>query len=42
VGPERALVIGGDHLIKHISSNPLISRPLGGSPASRAAGARAR
>jgi glyoxylase-like metal-dependent hydrolase (beta-lactamase superfamily II) len=27
---ERALVIGGDHLIKHISSNPLISRPLGG------------
>jgi glyoxylase-like metal-dependent hydrolase (beta-lactamase superfamily II) len=27
---ERALAIGGDHLIKHISSNPLISRPLGG------------
>jgi glyoxylase-like metal-dependent hydrolase (beta-lactamase superfamily II) len=27
---QRALVIGGDHLIKHISSNPLISRPLGG------------
>jgi glyoxylase-like metal-dependent hydrolase (beta-lactamase superfamily II) len=23
-------VIGGDHLIAHISSNPLISRPLGG------------
>jgi glyoxylase-like metal-dependent hydrolase (beta-lactamase superfamily II) len=23
-------VLGGDHLIKHISSNPLISRPLGG------------
>ncbi|WP_028061771.1 MBL fold metallo-hydrolase [Candidatus Solirubrobacter pratensis] len=23
-------LIGGDHLIKHISSNPLISRPLGG------------
>ncbi len=28
--PRRALLIGGDHLIKHISSNPLISRPLGG------------
>jgi glyoxylase-like metal-dependent hydrolase (beta-lactamase superfamily II) len=27
---ERATLIGGDHLIKHISSNPLISRPLGG------------
>jgi glyoxylase-like metal-dependent hydrolase (beta-lactamase superfamily II) len=27
---ERSLLIGGDHLIKHISSNPLISRPLGG------------
>jgi glyoxylase-like metal-dependent hydrolase (beta-lactamase superfamily II) len=26
-------LVGGDHLIKHISSNPLISRPLqGGSP----------
>ena len=24
-------LIGGDHLIKHISSNPLISRPLDGS-----------
>ena len=28
--PARAVLIGGDHLIKHISSNPLISRPLGG------------
>ena len=29
-------LIGGDHLIKHISSNPLISRPLaGGEPAER-------
>jgi glyoxylase-like metal-dependent hydrolase (beta-lactamase superfamily II) len=28
--PERALLIGGDHLIGHISSNPLLSRPLGG------------
>jgi glyoxylase-like metal-dependent hydrolase (beta-lactamase superfamily II) len=27
---RRAQLIGGDHLIKHISSNPLISRPLGG------------
>jgi glyoxylase-like metal-dependent hydrolase (beta-lactamase superfamily II) len=27
---ERAVLFGGDHLIKHISSNPLISRPLGG------------
>jgi glyoxylase-like metal-dependent hydrolase (beta-lactamase superfamily II) len=27
---QRSLLIGGDHLIKHISSNPLISRPLGG------------
>jgi glyoxylase-like metal-dependent hydrolase (beta-lactamase superfamily II) len=26
---ERKLLIGGDHLIKHISSNPLISRPVG-------------
>jgi glyoxylase-like metal-dependent hydrolase (beta-lactamase superfamily II) len=24
------VLIGGDHLIGHISSNPLISRPLGG------------
>ena len=27
---DRALLIGGDHLIAHISSNPLVSRPLGG------------
>ena len=27
---DRSLLIGGDHLIKHISSNPLISLPLGG------------
>ena len=27
---ERAQLLAGDHLIKHISSNPLISRPLGG------------
>jgi glyoxylase-like metal-dependent hydrolase (beta-lactamase superfamily II) len=28
---ERRILIAGDHLIKHISSNPLISRPLDGS-----------
>ncbi|GAC1318851.1 MAG: MBL fold metallo-hydrolase [Thermoleophilaceae bacterium] len=27
---ERRLLIGGDHLIGHISSNPLIARPLTG------------
>src|SRR5262249_22507197 len=27
--PERRLLIGGDHLIKHISSNPLLSRLVG-------------
>jgi glyoxylase-like metal-dependent hydrolase (beta-lactamase superfamily II) len=27
---ERALLLGGDHLLPHISSNPLIARPLGG------------
>jgi glyoxylase-like metal-dependent hydrolase (beta-lactamase superfamily II) len=26
---ERRMLIGGDHLLAHISSNPLISRPLG-------------
>jgi glyoxylase-like metal-dependent hydrolase (beta-lactamase superfamily II) len=29
--PERRVLIAADHLIKHISSNPLISRPLDGS-----------
>ena len=28
---ERSILIAADHLIKHISSNPLISRPLDGS-----------
>ncbi len=28
---DRRILIAGDHLIKHISSNPLISRPLDGS-----------
>jgi glyoxylase-like metal-dependent hydrolase (beta-lactamase superfamily II) len=26
---ERSMLIGADHLIKHISSNPLLARPLG-------------
>jgi glyoxylase-like metal-dependent hydrolase (beta-lactamase superfamily II) len=29
---EEQLLIGGDHLLPHISSNPLVSRPLDGSP----------
>ena len=29
--PERQILLGGDHLLPHISSNPLISRPLDGS-----------
>jgi len=29
---ERQILIAADHLIAHISSNPLISRPLDGSP----------
>lgn len=28
--PSRRILIGGDHLIAHISSNPLLSRPLDG------------
>jgi glyoxylase-like metal-dependent hydrolase (beta-lactamase superfamily II) len=28
--PERGLLLAADHLIKHISSNPLVSRPLDG------------
>ena len=35
---ERAELIAGDHLIKHISSNPLISRPPEGSAAHAAEG----
>jgi glyoxylase-like metal-dependent hydrolase (beta-lactamase superfamily II) len=34
VDEERKLALGGDHLIKHISSNPLISRPLDGGDGS--------
>lgn len=29
---ERRMAFGGDHLLSHISSNPLISRPLDDSP----------
>ena len=29
--PDRRMLIGGDHLIGHISSNPLITRPLDGT-----------
>jgi glyoxylase-like metal-dependent hydrolase (beta-lactamase superfamily II) len=35
---ERSVLIGGDHLIGHISSNPLISRPLGGKSGEPGAG----
>lgn len=34
---ERRILIGADHLIKHISSNPLVSRPLDGSSERREA-----
>jgi glyoxylase-like metal-dependent hydrolase (beta-lactamase superfamily II) len=30
--PERRLLLAADHLIKHISSNPLVSRPIGVEP----------
>jgi glyoxylase-like metal-dependent hydrolase (beta-lactamase superfamily II) len=30
---ERGILLAADHLIRHISSNPLISRPLGEPPA---------
>jgi glyoxylase-like metal-dependent hydrolase (beta-lactamase superfamily II) len=35
---HRGILIGGDHLLAHISSNPLISRPLG-APSETASGA---
>ena len=31
--PERSILLAGDHLIKHVSSNPLITRPLDGAQA---------
>ena len=39
---RRGIVLGADHLIKHISSNPLISRPLRQRRAPTAAEAAAR
>jgi glyoxylase-like metal-dependent hydrolase (beta-lactamase superfamily II) len=30
---RRGMLLGGDHLLAHISSNPLISRPLAAAPA---------
>jgi glyoxylase-like metal-dependent hydrolase (beta-lactamase superfamily II) len=27
---QRGMLLGGDHLLAHISSNPVVSRPLGG------------
>ena len=29
---QRGILLAGDHLIAHISSNPFVSRPLGASP----------
>jgi glyoxylase-like metal-dependent hydrolase (beta-lactamase superfamily II) len=29
---RRAILLAGDHLIAHISSNPFVSRPLGADP----------
>ncbi len=39
---ERSILIGGDHLLGHISSNPLISRPIDGRPAGPGADERPR
>jgi glyoxylase-like metal-dependent hydrolase (beta-lactamase superfamily II) len=39
---ERRILIAGDHLIKHISSNPLIARPLEAASANGADAARER
>ncbi len=39
---ERAILIGGDHLLAHISSNPLISRPIDGTQAGVTDGERPR
>jgi len=36
---ERRIVIGGDHLIAHISSNPLVTRPLPGTGDAEPSGA---
>ena len=34
---ERRILLAADHLIKHISSNPLVSRPIGVEPAAAVA-----
>ena len=39
---ERRIALVGDHLIAHISSNPLISRPLGGKSGDPGNGVRGR
>jgi glyoxylase-like metal-dependent hydrolase (beta-lactamase superfamily II) len=39
---ERSILVGGDHLLAHISSNPLISRPIDGSLAGPGPGERPR
>jgi glyoxylase-like metal-dependent hydrolase (beta-lactamase superfamily II) len=33
--PDRSMLLAGDHLLAHISSNPLIARPLGGGDPGR-------
>ena len=35
---SRAILLAGDHLIAHISSNPFVTRPLGARPTSSALG----
>ena len=39
---ERQILIAGDHLLAHISSNPLVSRPLDGTVPDGAAAGRPR
>ena len=39
---DRGILLAADHLIKHISSNPLVSRPAGGPPDPRHPPAGAR
>jgi glyoxylase-like metal-dependent hydrolase (beta-lactamase superfamily II) len=39
---ERQILIGGDHLLAHISSNPLVSRPLDGSAVAAVGAGRPR
>lgn len=39
---ERRVLLGGDHLLKHISSNPLVTRPLDADDVEKAAAGAAR